>query len=117
MTDNAPDLPAEVVDYIAGVAAAHRPLFDRLHLLALANVPEVSVIYSYNMPAYVGPAGRVSLSDGPHGVSLSTRIPAPIAAFHDKHNGFKVGKVSVLFPAGTELPEDDVAELIRSATS
>jgi uncharacterized protein YdhG (YjbR/CyaY superfamily) len=111
------DLPTEVVAYIEGVPAAHRPLFDRLHRLALESVPDVSVIYSYNMPAYVGPNGRVSLSDGPHGVSLSTRVPAPIAAFHARHGGFKVGKVSVLFPADTELPDDDVAELMRSATS
>jgi uncharacterized protein YdhG (YjbR/CyaY superfamily) len=117
MTDNAPDLPTEVVEYIESVAALHRPLFDRLHRLALANVSEVSVIYSYNMPAYVGTGGRVSLSDGPHGVSLSTRVPAPIAVFHDKHGNFKVGKVSVLFPADANLPEEDVAELIRSATS
>jgi uncharacterized protein YdhG (YjbR/CyaY superfamily) len=117
MTHIAPDLPPEVAAYIEGVSAEHRQLFDSLHRLALASVPDVSVIYSYNMPAYVGPSGRVSISDGPHGVSLSTRVPAPIAAFHAKHAAFKVGKVSVLFPADTDLPDDDVAELMRSATS
>jgi hypothetical protein len=43
-------------------------------------------------------------------------MPAPIAAFHAKHGVFKVGKVSVLFPADSDLPDDDVAELMRSAT-
>ena len=116
MRDASIDLPAEVVDYITAVPATHRPVFDRLHALAIKTIPNVRVIFSYNMPAYVGGSGRVSLSSGPRGVSISTRVPEPVAAFHAKHPRFKAGKVSVLFPPDGELPTDDIAELIAAAT-
>jgi uncharacterized protein YndB with AHSA1/START domain len=118
MDDETPPtaLPDEVRAYIGAVRAEHRDLFDELHALALANVADVEVVYSYKMPAYVGANGRVSLSDGPKGVSISTRVPEPVAEFHARHPEFKVGKVSVLFPPGKPLPVDDVAALIRQAT-
>jgi uncharacterized protein YdhG (YjbR/CyaY superfamily) len=111
------DLPKQVTDYIDAIPAQHRALFDTLHELAIATIPDVKIIFSYNMPAYVGARGRISLSNGPHGVSLSTRVPEPIAAFRAKHPNFKTGKVSALFPATAEVPADDVATLIAEATS
>ncbi|WP_051163368.1 DUF1801 domain-containing protein [Nocardia brevicatena] len=111
-----PDLPKQVTDYIDTIPAEHRPLFDTLHDLAIETITGVKVVFSYNMPAYVGANGRVSLSNGPHGVSLSTRVPEPIAVFHAKHPSFKAGKVSVLFPPATDVPVADVATLIAEAT-
>ncbi len=116
MQDAPIDLPAEVADYITAVPAPHRAVFDRLHALAVATIPNVRVILSYNMPAYVAASGRISLSSGPRGVSISTRVPEPVAAFHAKHPRFKAGKVSVLFPPDSDLPTDDIVELIAAAT-
>lgn len=109
-------LPPEVVQYIDEIPTEHRTLFDELHRLALETIPEVSVTYSYKMPAYLGAGGRVSLSNGGKGVSLATRVPAPITRFHEQHPEFTVGKVTVLFRPGDTIPTDDVRELIRSAT-
>jgi hypothetical protein len=121
MTDTAsakaaPELPAEVVSYIEQVRPEHRALFDRLHQLVLASFGGDEVVLSYKMPAYLGPKDRVSLSDGPKGVSISTRVPEPVADFHARQPQFKVGKVSVLFRPDQELPADDVTALVRQAT-
>jgi len=112
-----PDLPPEVIAYLGGLPDSHRRVFELLHELALATISDVSVIYSYNMPAYLGPGGRISLSSGNKGVSIATRIPEPIAAFQARHPEFTTGKVTVLFPPDAEIPEDDIAELIRRATT
>jgi hypothetical protein len=111
------ELPPEVIAYFDGVDEKNSRVFDQLHALALATIPGVVVIYSYNMPAYLGPAGRVSLSSGDKGVSIATRIPEPIERFHAAHPEFKTGKVTVLFPADADIPEDAVAELMRAATT
>lgn len=110
------DLPKQVSAYIDALPAEHRPLYDLLHELAINTIPDVMVVFSYSMPAYLGAKDRISLSDGPRGVSLSARVPEPIAAFHVKHPNFKVGKISVLFPPTEEVPVDDVAILIAEAT-
>jgi uncharacterized protein YdhG (YjbR/CyaY superfamily) len=75
------------------------------------------VVISYKMPAYIVDGGRVSLSNGPHGVSLATTVAEPIAAFKAKHGQFKTGKVTVLFPPDAELPNDDLRALVRAATN
>jgi uncharacterized protein YdhG (YjbR/CyaY superfamily) len=112
-----PDLPNDVRDYIAGVPAEHRPIFDRLHRLIIDTLPDARVVISYKMPAYVVAGGRVSLSDGPRGVSLATTVADPITAFKAKHPRFKTGKVTVLFPPYADVPADDVQALVRAATS
>jgi len=114
--DERPDLPKQVIAYMDALPAERAPLFDLLHELVVNTIPDVTVVFSYNMPTYLGRKDRVSLSNGPHGVSLSTRIPEPIAAFHAKHPRFKAGKISVLFPPGAEVPLEDVAVLITEAT-
>jgi uncharacterized protein YdhG (YjbR/CyaY superfamily) len=75
------------------------------------------VIISYKMPAYFVDGGRVSLSNGPHGISLATTVAQPIAAFKAKHKQFKTGKVTVLFPPDTDVPADDLRALVRAATT
>jgi uncharacterized protein YdhG (YjbR/CyaY superfamily) len=111
-----PDIAPEVHDYIAEIPADHRPLFDRLHHLILDTLPGTRVIISYKMPAYVVEGGRVSLSNGPHGISLATTVAEPVAAFKAKHKQFKTGKVTVLFPPDVEVPADDLRALVRAAT-
>ena len=112
-----PRIAPGVETYISRVQPKHRDLFDRLHRLVLETLPEAEVVLSYNMPAYVVPGGRVSLSDGKAGVSVATTVAEPVAAFHDRHPRFKAGKVTVLFPPDAELPLDDLRALVRAATS
>ena len=114
---NRPDVAPEVDAYIAAVPAEHRPIFDRLHRLILETLPGARVVISYKMPAYVVAGGRVSLSSGPHGVSLATTVAEPIVKFKSKHRNFKTGKVTVLFPADADLPTDDVRILVLEATN
>ncbi len=112
-----PDIAPDVHDYIAQIPANHRPLFDHLHDLILDTLPGARAIISYKMPAYVVDGGRVSLSNGPRGITLATTVPEPIAAFKTKHNQFKTGKVTVLFPPDADVPADDLCALVRAATN
>lgn len=111
------DIAPEVHEYIADIPPDHRPLFDRLHRLVLDTLPGARVTISYKMPAYVVDGGRVSLSNGPHGISLATTVAPPIAAFKAKHRQFKTGKVTVLFPPGADVPTEDLRALVLAATS
>jgi uncharacterized protein YdhG (YjbR/CyaY superfamily) len=112
-----PDIASEVHDYIADIPVGHRPLFDRLHRLVLDTLPGARVVISYKMPAYIVDGGRISLSNGPRGVSLTTTVAEPIAAFKAQHKQFKTGKVSVLFPPDADVPDDDLRALVRAATT
>jgi uncharacterized protein YdhG (YjbR/CyaY superfamily) len=115
--DIPPDIAPEVHDYIAAIPADHRPVFDRLHQLILDTLDDARVTISYRMPAYVVAGGRVSLSDGPKGISLATTVAEPVAAFKARNKQFKTGKVTVLFPPGAEIPADDLRALVRAATT
>ncbi|MFC8258024.1 hypothetical protein ACFUNF_10420 [Streptomyces sp. NPDC057291] len=60
----------EVRDYIDGIPAEHRPLFDRLHRLILEAHPGAAVVISYKIPTYQVGSRRLYVGAWNHGVSL-----------------------------------------------
>ena len=45
-------LPDDVREYIDGLDAAHRRLFDRLHDLIVDELPDAQVVIAYQIPLY-----------------------------------------------------------------
>jgi hypothetical protein len=67
--------------YIEGIAAEHRPLFDRLHRLVLEAYPEAPVLLAYKMPAYKVGWRRLFLAAWKQRVSLCGWDQAPDGGF------------------------------------
>jgi len=73
-------------DYIDGIPAEHRPLFDRLHPPDLEAHPEAAVVISYKIPTIHGPvvAGSTSARGG-MAVSLYGWRHGSDAGFASRH--------------------------------
>lgn len=113
-----PELSGEVQEYIDALDAAHRRLFDHLHHLILDELPDAQVVISYKIPLYKVGRRHVGLNARrPDGVTLTTTSPDHIDAFRRRHPGFKTNKASIQFRLDDELPDDDIRDVIRRATS
>ena len=111
-------LPDDVRAYIDALDGPHRRLFDHLHELILGELPDASVVISYRMPMYKVGRRHVGLNAGrPNGVTLTTTAPEHIAEFRRRHPEFKANKASIQFGFDDELPDDDIRDVIRRATS
>lgn len=65
-----PGMDDAVQRYIDGIAAEHRPLFDRLHRLILAVHPDAAVVLSYKIPTYKLGNRRLYVGAWKHGLSI-----------------------------------------------
>ena len=113
-----PRVSAEAAAFIAQVPDPDRPLFDRLHALILDERPDADVVISYGIPLYK--VGKRHVGLNPRrvgGVTLTTTSPDHIEAFRRRHPGFRTNVASIRFDRADDLPEADVREVIRRATS
>ena len=111
-------LPDDVRAYIDALDGPHRRLFDHLHELIVGELPDASVVISYRMPMYKVGRRHVGLNAGrPNGVTLTTTAPEHIEEFRRRHPEFKANKASIQFGFDDELPDDDIRDVIRRATS
>lgn len=80
-----------VADYIEGIDADRRPLFDRMHRLIMEVHPEAAVVLSYKMPTYVAGAQRLHVGVWKHGLSFygwqHGRDGGLVARHPDLYNG------------------------------
>ena len=105
-------------EHIDALDGPHRRLFDHLHELILDELPEASVVISYRMPMYKVGRRHVGLHAGhANGVTLTTTAPEHIEDFRRRHPEFKANKASIQFGFDDELPDDDIRDVIRRATS
>ncbi len=111
--------PADAVtDYVEALDPDHRRLFDRIHALIVDAIPDSVVTISYQIPIYR--VGRLHVGLNAHrrgGVTLTTTSPDHIAEFKRRHPGFRTGRASIQFDFGDDLPEDDIRDVIRRATT
>ncbi len=111
-------LPDDVREYIDALDPSHRRLFDQLHDLILSVVPFAELAMSYQIPLYKVGRHHVGLNAGrTGGVTLTTTSPDHIEAFKRRHPQFKTNKASIQFRFDDELPDDDIKDVIRRATS
>src|SRR5271165_5562042 len=85
-------LDPSVQSYIDGIAPEHRPLFDRIHGLILAEHPEATVVLSYNMPTYKVGGRRLYVGLWKHGVSIYGWQRGGDAGFAARHPELKASK-------------------------
>ncbi|MBK9178711.1 MAG: DUF1801 domain-containing protein [Acidimicrobiales bacterium] len=113
-----PDASESVAAYVAALDDAHLALFERLQALVLDVVPDAEVRISYQIPIYKVGRRHVGLNAGLRdGVTLTTTSPDHIAAFVARHPGFKTGKASIQVRFDDVLPEEDIREVVRRATT
>ena len=111
-------LPDDVRAYVDALPATHRPLFDRLHELILDELPDAVVVISYQIPLYRVSGRHVGLNARrADGITLTATSPDHIAPFKERHPRFKTNKASIQFRNGEDIPEEDVRDVIRRATS
>ena len=60
----------DVAGYIDAIDAAHRPLFDRVHRLAMEVQPDARVVLAYKMPTFVAGGRQLHVGVWNHGLSF-----------------------------------------------
>lgn len=111
------DIDEAVLDYIAGIPAEHRPLFDRLHGLILRARPGVTVVLSYKMPTYKAGRRRVFLAAWQHGVSLYGWQKDQDGGFVARHPELKTstGTIRLRPQDAANISDEEFLSLLRSA--
>lgn len=104
-------------DYIDGIPAEHRPLFDRLHRLILEAHPGAAVVISYRIPTYKVGSRRLHVGAWNHGVSLYGWQQGRDAGFATRHPTLISGRATIrLRPDdAASIPDDELRDLARAA--
>jgi uncharacterized protein YdhG (YjbR/CyaY superfamily) len=106
-----------VRDYIDAIASEHRPLFDRLHRLILAENPDAVVVLSYQMPTYKVGNRRLYVGAWKHGVSIYGWPEGRDAGFTARHPALRTSKGTIqLRPEdAVGIGDDELRDLVRAA--
>jgi uncharacterized protein YdhG (YjbR/CyaY superfamily) len=110
MTDDA------VQAYVDGIAAEHRPLFDRVHRLVLTTAPDATVSISYGIPTYRVGRRRLYVGVWAHGVSVYGWRAGGDGGFVDRHPELVAGKGTIrLMPADADrVGDSELAGLVQA---
>jgi uncharacterized protein YdhG (YjbR/CyaY superfamily) len=106
-----------VREYIEGIDARHRPLFDRVHELILAAYPAAAVVISYQMPTYRVSRRRLYLGVWQHGISLYGWPQGQDGGFTARHPELRSGKGTIRIRAEDAggITDDELDSLVRAA--
>lgn len=106
-----------VRDYIDGIPAEHRALFDRLHRLILRAHPGASVVLSYKIPTYKAGTRRLYLGAWKHGVSVYGWRQDEDGGFVARHPSLKTstGTIRLRPEDAAGISDDEFLGLIRAA--
>jgi len=112
-----PEIDQAVQGYIDGIAAEHRPLFDRLHRLILAVHPDAALVLSYQIPTYKVANRRLYVGAWKHGLSIYGWQQGRDGGFTSRHPALKTSKGTIqLRPEDAAgIPDDEFSDLIRAA--
>ncbi len=112
-----PEMDEAVQGYIDGIAAEHRPLFDRIHRLILAAYPDAAVILSYKIPTYNVGNRRLYVGAWKHGLSIYGWQRGRDDAFTSRHPALKTSKGTLqLRPEdAAAIPDEELSDLVRAA--
>jgi dethiobiotin synthetase len=103
--------------YIDAIPPEHRPLFDRLHGLILAEFPDAGPVLSYQMPTYKVGNRRLYVGAWKHGVSIYGWQQDGDAGFTARHPSLLKGKGTIqLRPEDAAgISDDELRGLVRAA--
>jgi uncharacterized protein YdhG (YjbR/CyaY superfamily) len=107
----------DVRAYIEGIAPEHRPLFDRLHGLILAEHPDADVVLSYKIPTYKVGRRRLYLGAWQHGVSIYGWQADRDAGFSARHADLRTSRGTIrLRPQdAAAIHDEEFSDLVRAA--
>ena len=97
-------VPPEVQTYLDGIAAEHRPMWDRVERLVRALHPDVELRITYDMPTFVVGEHRLPVGVWKHGLSLYGLHESNDAGFTTRHPELSSGRGTVKLP--TERADD-----------
>jgi len=103
--------------YIDAIAPDHRPLFDRIHALILAEHPDAAVVVSYGIPTYRVGKQRLYVGAWKHGVSLYGWHDGHDSGFAERHPLLITGRSTIrLRPRdAASIDDDELRALVRAA--
>ena len=104
-------------DYVEAISPRNRPLWDRLHRLALEAHPDADLVLSYAMPTFAVGDRRLHVGAWKHGLSLYGWQPGRDAGFVARHPQLDNGKGTLrLTPTVlADLPDEELRDLLRAA--
>lgn len=113
------DIPPPVQEYVDAIPAEHRPLFDRMHSLVVAEHPEAEMVLSYRIPCYRVGRRRLFLAAWAHGVSLYGWGQDRDAGFSARHPDLLSGRGTIRLRTGisAEIPDREFRDLFRATLS
>jgi uncharacterized protein YdhG (YjbR/CyaY superfamily) len=103
--------------YVEAIPPEHRPLFDRLHGLILAEHPDAAVTISYDIPTYRVGKRRLYVAAWAHGLSVYGWGQGRDGGFTARHPELLSGKGTIrLRPADADaVPDVELRALITAA--
>jgi uncharacterized protein YdhG (YjbR/CyaY superfamily) len=103
--------------YIDAISPEHRPLFDRIHALILAEHPDAAVVLSYKIPTYKAGKRRLYVGAWKHGVSIYGWKQGGDAGFTGRHPDLKTstGTIRLTPEVAARIPDDELRDLVRVA--
>lgn len=112
-----PEIDKAVQGYIDGIAAEHRPLFDRLHRLILAVHPDAALVLSYQSPTYKVGNHRLYVGAWKHGLSIYGWKQGGDGGFISRHRELKTSKGTIqLRPDDAAgISDGEFSDLVRAA--
>jgi hypothetical protein len=112
-------LDEAVREYMDGIPAAQRPLFDRLHRLILRAHPGVTVVLSYSIPTYKAGGRRLYLGVWKHGVSVYGWQQDQDGGFVARHPDLKTstGTIRLRPEDADSISDEEFLGLVRAALS
>jgi uncharacterized protein YdhG (YjbR/CyaY superfamily) len=107
----------DVRAYIDGIAAEHRPLFDRVHGLILEAHPEAVVTIAYTIPTYRAGRRRLHVGTWRHGLSIYGWPADRDAGFAARHPELLSGKrtLRVRPRDAAALSDDELRSFLAAA--
>lgn len=91
-------LPPDVQTYLDGVAAQHRPMWDRIERIVRVLHPDVELCITYDMPTFVVGERRLPVGVWKHGLSLYGLDESNDSGFITRHPELSSGRGTVKLP-------------------
>lgn len=105
--------------YLEEIAAATRPLFDRVDRLIVGEFPDAEVGISYQMPVYRRAGRSLNVGAWKHGVSIygwSDQGASSILVRHPELSSGQ-GTLRITHAAAADITDEELVELIRGSLS
>jgi len=107
----------DVAAYIEAIDAGHRPLFDRVHRLAMEVQPEARVVLSYKMPTFVAGTRQLHVGVWKHGLSFYGWEHASVGGLVARHPHLDNGKGTLRLPLteAANISDDELRDFLAGA--